>query len=56
MILKITIFFKSAFSELILSRNSHCNKTSTQTTQAFHEITYNTAILELIAIKFFVLN
>ena len=44
----------SAFlKKLILSRNSHCNKTSSQT---FCKITYNTIILAHCAIKFLDLN
>ena len=52
--LKSTLYFDFCFvSKLIWSRNSHWNKTSTQT---FHKITYNTIILARRAIKFLDLN
>ena len=43
------IFWLLPCSKLIWSRNSHWNKTSTQT---FHKITYNTVIFTTLSIQF----
>ena len=52
--LKSILYFDFCFVlKLILYRNSHWNKTSTQT---FHKIIFNTIILARRAIKFLDLN